>query len=60
MNECGFEQIDLLKLDIEGAEREIFNIGDLESENARSSSNNMTVPAGAVRRRFSMLLGGSD
>ncbi len=30
MRECGFENIDLLKLDIEGAEREIFGAGDLD------------------------------
>ncbi len=30
MRECGFEKIDLLKLDIEGAEREIFDTGDLD------------------------------
>jgi len=28
--ECGFEKTDLLKLDIEGAEREIFDAGDLD------------------------------
>lgn len=30
MSACGFERIDLLKLDIEGAEREIFDFGDLD------------------------------
>jgi FkbM family methyltransferase len=30
ISECGFEKIDLLKLDIEGAEREIFEAGDLD------------------------------
>jgi FkbM family methyltransferase len=30
IRECGFEKIDLLKLDIEGAEREIFGTGDLD------------------------------
>ena len=30
IRECGFEKIDLLKLDIEGAEREIFAAGDLD------------------------------
>jgi FkbM family methyltransferase len=30
IRECGFERIDLLKLDIEGAEREIFDTGDLD------------------------------
>jgi FkbM family methyltransferase len=29
IRECGFEKIDLLKLDIEGAEKEIFEAGDL-------------------------------
>src|SRR5207244_4265915 len=28
LRECGFEEIDLLKLDIEGAEKEIFNAND--------------------------------
>jgi FkbM family methyltransferase len=30
IRDCGFENIDLLKLDIEGAEREIFGAGDLD------------------------------
>jgi FkbM family methyltransferase len=30
IKECGFEKIDLLKLDIEGAEKEIFDAGDLD------------------------------
>jgi len=30
MRKCGFEKIDLLKLDIEGAEREIFDASDLD------------------------------
>ena len=30
MSECDFERIDLLKLDIEGAEREIFDASDLD------------------------------
>ena len=30
IRECGFEKIDLIKLDIEGAEREIFDTGDLD------------------------------
>ena len=30
MRECGFEKIDLLKLDVEGAEREIFDADDLD------------------------------
>ena len=30
IRECGFEKVDLLKLDIEGAEREIFDAGDLD------------------------------
>jgi len=30
IKECGFEKIDLLKFDIEGAEREIFATGDLD------------------------------
>jgi FkbM family methyltransferase len=30
IRECGFEKIDLLKLDIEGAEKDIFGAGDLD------------------------------